>query len=307
MPVYEYFRPDNCSQYTFYRIPKVLFERDGLVEISNDAKILYGLLLDRVDLSLKNGWVDADNRVYIIFTQQEIMERLKISNTTASKLAKELENYGLIVKKKQGLGKPDLLYVKDFISRSENSSFLDLKSEEASHEDISSADVKEPHTINTNNNQTNTNNIDPIILSDDSDGRKERERRKAYSLYFQESIGYDDLVKEFPYAREELDLIIALMVDVFFAEGRTIRIGGEDKPLNVVKGQVMKITCDDVRFVLNNIHNGNTEIKNMRSYMMTSLFYAPIMNGQKCDMRALRAMSKQTANGRQEGEKWIQK
>lgn len=97
----------------FYRIPKALFTEPNFRELSTDAKVLYGILLDRMSLSLKNQWLDAQNKVYIIFTVEEIMDALNCANQKATRLMVELEKQaGLIERKRQGLGRPNLIYVK---------------------------------------------------------------------------------------------------------------------------------------------------------------------------------------------------
>lgn len=96
-------------------IPKALFTEPNFRELSTDAKVLYGILLDRMSLSLKNQWLDAQNKVYIIFTVEEIMDALNCANQKATRLMVELEKQaGLIERKRQGLGRPNLIYVKNF-------------------------------------------------------------------------------------------------------------------------------------------------------------------------------------------------
>lgn len=112
---YEYFYGVQAEQFSFYRIPKVLFTEPNFRELSTDAKVLYGILLDRMSLSLKNQWLDAQNKVYIIFTVEEIMDALNCANQKATRLMVELEKQaGLIERKRQGLGRPNLIYVKNF-------------------------------------------------------------------------------------------------------------------------------------------------------------------------------------------------
>ena len=112
---YEYFYGVQAEQFSFYRIPKALFTEPNFRELSTDAKVLYGILLDRMSLSLKNQWLDAQNKVYIIFTVEEIMDALNCANQKATRLMVELENQaGLIERKRQGLGRPNLIYVKNF-------------------------------------------------------------------------------------------------------------------------------------------------------------------------------------------------
>lgn len=112
---YEYFYGAQAEQFFFYRIPKALFTEPNFRELSTDAKVLYGILLDRMSLSLKNQWLDAQNKVYIIFTVEEIMDALNCANQKATRLMVELEKQaGLIERKRQGLGRPNLIYVKNF-------------------------------------------------------------------------------------------------------------------------------------------------------------------------------------------------
>lgn len=114
--MYDYFYGAESEQFSFYRIPKVLFTDERFRSISAEAKILYGLLLDRMNLSAKNGWLDKDGKVYIIFTIEDIMDAMGCADQKAGKLLFELEKKcGLIERKRQGLGKPNLIYVKNFI------------------------------------------------------------------------------------------------------------------------------------------------------------------------------------------------
>ena len=115
---FDYFRGMEAEQYSFYRVPKVLFTAECFKSLSCEAKVLYGLMLDRMSLSIKNRWFDEEDRVYIIFTVEEIAELLNCGSQKAVKLMKELDTnqgIGLIEKKRLGLGKPNVIYVKNFI------------------------------------------------------------------------------------------------------------------------------------------------------------------------------------------------
>lgn len=115
---FDYFRGMEAEQYSFYRVPKVLFTAECFKSLSCEAKVLYGLMLDRMSLNIKNRWFDEEDRVYIIFTVEEIAELLNCGTQKAVKLMKELDDnqgIGLIEKKRLGLGKPNVIYVKNFI------------------------------------------------------------------------------------------------------------------------------------------------------------------------------------------------
>ena len=116
---FDYFYGQQAEQYSFYRIPKLLITSDLFWNISADAKLLYGILLDRMNLSAKNGWLDEKGRVYIIYTLEETMAALNCGNQKATKLFNELEKKcGLIERKRQGLGKPMHIGQKSSIEKS---------------------------------------------------------------------------------------------------------------------------------------------------------------------------------------------
>ena len=113
-------RESYCSygqsgeMFSYFRVPQILFRDIKFKDLSTDAKTLYGILLDRMGLSVKNGWLDEQGRVYIIFPVQEVMDALGCADNKATKLFRELEKFGLIERKRRGLGKPNLIYVKNF-------------------------------------------------------------------------------------------------------------------------------------------------------------------------------------------------
>ena len=114
---FDYFYGAQSQQFAFYRIPKVLFTDNRFQKISTEGKVLYGLLLDRVSLSMENGWIDDEGRVYIIFTLTTIRQAMNCAEKSAIKYLTELEEFGLIERIRQGFGKPALIYVKNFIDQ----------------------------------------------------------------------------------------------------------------------------------------------------------------------------------------------
>ena len=141
---FDYFTGMEAEQYSFYRVPKVLFTEPCFKALSCEAKVLYGLMLDRMSLSIKNRWLDSEDRVYIIFTVEEIAELMNCGTQKAVKLVKELDSnngIGLIEKKRLGLGKPNVIYVKNFMIREvpdqkPTGSCADLQSEQEEHKKI---------------------------------------------------------------------------------------------------------------------------------------------------------------------------
>ena len=148
---FDYFTGMEAEQYSFYRVPKVLFTESCFKTLSCEAKVLYGLMLDRMSLSIKNRWLDSEDRVYIIFTVEEIAELMNCGTQKAVKLVKELDSsngIGLIEKKRLGLGKPNVIYVKNFMIREvpdqkPTGNCADLQSEQEDHKKIADLQSKQ--------------------------------------------------------------------------------------------------------------------------------------------------------------------
>lgn len=112
----DYFYGQSGELFAYFRIPKALFQDSRFRQLSTDARTLYGILLDRMSLSVKNNWLDEQGRVYIIYTVREVQESLCCAEHKAVKLFRELEQADLIERKRRGLGRPSLIYVKNFSS-----------------------------------------------------------------------------------------------------------------------------------------------------------------------------------------------
>lgn len=111
---FDYYYGVQSEQFSFYRIPRLLIKDQHFKGLSSDAKLLYGLMLDRMALSMKNHWLDNENRAYIIYSISNVMEDINCSKPTCVKIMKKLDSFGLIERKRKGLGKPDIIYVKNF-------------------------------------------------------------------------------------------------------------------------------------------------------------------------------------------------
>ena len=274
--MFDYFYGAQAEQFSFYRVPKVLFTREQFKQLSAEAKILYGIMLDKLDLSVKNKWVDEKGRVYIIYTIEQIMEDMNCADQKATKLLDELEKKcGLIERKRQGLGKPNLIFVKNFITGVEESMMARIQNRE-NHDsravNITTADYPKSQGINTNHNNTENNDINPIQSGFDEDGMCER---NEYERYFRESLSIDVLLRENLGEEETILGILDLMVDVCCSKRSVIRIAGDDKPLAVVKSRFMKLNAEHIRYVLKCLSENTTRVRNIRQYLLTALYNAP--------------------------------
>lgn len=113
------FTVNDSEHFTFYRIPKLLFTDEIYQTVSTDAKMLYGLLLDRLSLSEKNDWKDEHGRVYQYFTIHQAQELLHFGHEKVCRLFAELDAADLIERRRQGQGKANRIYLKEFTQKSD--------------------------------------------------------------------------------------------------------------------------------------------------------------------------------------------
>ena len=268
-----YFYGPQAEQFAFYRIPKALFTDPAYRGISTDAKVLYGLLLDRMSLSARNDWLDEQGRVYIVFTVEEVMGAL---DNKAPRLLRELEGVGLIERKRRGLGKPSLIYVKNFVEAPEQR----IKNRD-NHDSVptktATLEAPKSRSNKTDKNHTDQSETDPF-LSDVAAGTESegKDDRTLYQEYFARQLGFDALIASYPEDEDMLREILELLVDTVCSKRRFIRIAGDDKPAEVVKAQLMKLNSDHLRFVLMCLKENTTQVRNMRQYLLATLYNAPM-------------------------------
>ena len=336
---FEYFHGMESQQYSFYRVPKILFTAKCFASLSCEAKVLYGLMLDRMSLSLKNRWFDEEDRVYIIFTVEEIAELLNCGTQKAVKLIKELDSsqgIGLIEKKRLGLGRPNVIYVKNFmvrdvmdsaeqesiengeiaqncenhnsrnakitiqefpksqISNCENhhSRIVDTTNQELSKSQIKNSgnhssgivktDIQEfpkSQSNKTEFNDTEYSETEIPIRSHPSQGTAQSEVKdvmeemEACRAMIRSNISYESLGECESTEQVEVDELVELMVEVMMmADDSIIRIAGVDKPAAVVKNRYLKLRYQHIQYVLLCLRRNTTKIKNIRSYLLTTLY-----------------------------------
>ena len=267
----DYFYGQAGELFSFFRIPKALFQEQRFQDLSTDAKTLYGILLDRMSLSVKNGWLDEQNRVFIIFTIEDVKRALCCADNKATKLLRELEKFGLIERKRRGLGKPSLVYVKNFSAESSKESVKNRDNDDSCGSKIACQDPVKSRGIKKKENKTEMNNTNPI-LSDESEKMKDRELLEEY---FSCSLEIDLLLRLYPDDEDTLYQIVNLLVDTCATKRKTLRIAGDDKPAEVVRSRFMKLNADHIRFVLKCLAENSSPIRNMKQYLLASLYNAP--------------------------------
>lgn len=223
----DYFYGDEAEQFTFYRIPKVLFTDPSYRRISSDAKILYGLVLDRMGLSVRNGWLDEYNRVFIFFTLEDALEYLCCGHTKAVSLFGELDKAGLIERKKQGQGKPTKIYVKNFVR---NAEVLTSEKRKSKVPQSGSQDFQKTASNNTEIKDTELSDTEPSIHparglpEDKSPAADAMDTMRVYRQIIMENIEYDITRRQLGYDADILDEIVDIMVDTVCSTKPMIRM-----------------------------------------------------------------------------------
>ena len=275
--MHDYFYGAQADQFSFFRVPTLLFTDDQYKTVSPEAKILYGILLNRMDLSAKNGWIDDQGRVYIIFTLSEIMEKLNCADNKATKLMNELETKcGLIERKRQGLGKPNLIYVKTFIPQVEKPVGPRFQTRENHDSEIAEGtnqDALKSRPSNTDKKNNNLNYTENSILSGwDKDWMVDSEQ---YRTWFRHALELDNLYLSYPTEKETLDGILELLVETCCTKRKQVRIAGDDKPKEIVKSRLLKLNSVHIQYVMDCLKENTSDIRNIKQYLLAALFNAP--------------------------------
>ena len=302
---FNYYYGKEAEQFSFFRIPKLLFTDSTFSKLSSDAKVLYGILLDRMNLSMKNGWLDEENKVYIIFTIEEIAEIMCCATQKATKILQELDDkkgIGLVEKKRLGLGKPNILYVKNFILQEEKektpiqeevtnqelckSKFKNDENHNSGNVNFTKQELCKSQCNKTNLNKTeysdteynNTSLISPSkekIIKDNSLSQKQDTEVEEVIEILKENIDYSFLVKEQSKNKEKIDLILNLMAEAI--QNKTdIRINRRMISYETVKEQFLSLQKEHINYVLFVLDENKRTITNLRAYLLSLLYNAPV-------------------------------
>ena len=263
---YDYFYGQSGELFSYFRIPKALFQDSRFRQLSTDARTLYGILLDRMSLSAKNGWLDEQGRVYIIYTVREVQESLCCAEHKAVKLFRELEQIDLIERKRRGLGRPSLIYVKDFTTGLSKTHNLNCANSNSGVAQSAVQERQKPQANKTDKNKTEMNKPDPINSED---------IREQLEVYFYQVLEVELLLRLFPDDEDTIYQIVDLLVDTCATNRKLLHIAGDDKPAEVVRSRFMKLNADHIRFVLKCLAENSNPIRNMKQYLLASLYNAP--------------------------------
>lgn len=294
---FNYYYGKEAESFSFFRIPKLLFTDHMFTKLSSDAKVLYGILLDRMNLSMKNNWIDEENKVYIIFTIEEIAEIMCCATQKATKILQELDDkkgIGLVEKKRLGLGKPNILYVKNFIIQEEKektpiqeeitnqelwkSQFKNDENHNSGNVNFTKQELLKSQCNKTNINKTEYsdteyNNTSPISPS--KENKKEDMEVEEITKILKQNINYTFLVEEQLKDKEKIDLIVNLMAEAIQSK-TDIRINQKMTAYETVKEQFLSLQKEHISYVLLVLDENKRKITNLRAYLLSLLYNAPI-------------------------------
>ena len=292
---YSYYTSALASQNAFFRLPRALYEKECFRGLSNDAKTLYALMLDRMSLSLANQWLDEDGKVYINYSLEDIMTTLNCGKTKAVALLKELDSesgIGLIEKKNMGIAKASVFYVMNFICEDEATD--EKECSDSIEERIGIASAEEDVVFNNrthacpenehdrvqnlnpnknNINKTNMSKTNPI-LSINLTPEETIDEIEGYREIIKENIEYDSLLLAHPYDQEMVEGIFNLILETVLSKNEEITIAGDVYPKNLVKSKFLKLNYSHVEYVINCLGKNTTKVRNIKSYLLASLFNA---------------------------------
>lgn len=280
---FKYFYGTEAKSFTFYRIPKALMTEEVFKVLTSDAKILYGLMLDRMSLSLKNGWFDEDGKVYIYYSIEDVMESMGCSKNKGMKTLQELDmatGIGLIERKKQGQGKPSIIYVKNFelgktVSESQN---VGIKTPKICESRITKAGNQDSQDMSPNKNKYNNNLLSDtetnLILSAD-EKRSDEIDVNAYAELVRENIELDVLYRRFKFDQEMIEGIYEIIVETVVSQSDSIVINCTRYPMSIVRSKFLKLNMSHIEYILDCLKANTTKVRNIKKYMLAMLFNAP--------------------------------
>lgn len=266
---FEYLYEPEAELFTFIRVPKLILEDERFSKLNAESKLLFGILLDRVALSRKNGWIDSQGRVYVIMTIDEIAESLACATQKATKLLHDLERFGLIKKVRQGLGKPNLIYVKNFIPRTADSQFKNDENHNSGGVISTIQECRKSQCNNTNINNTDVSNTDSFFPSEESltettGGIDVRER-------IRKQIEYKCMVER--YGKRRIDEIVEIMSEIAVNQNPIIKVGkNAEFPAQYVRERFDQITSMHIERVVEGIEDNQVPVRNTKAYLLAVLF-----------------------------------
>ena len=314
-----YFYGSEAEQYSFYRIPKVLLTDKRYKGITMEAKVLYGLMLDRMGLTVRNGSLHSEGRVYIYFTLEDALEMLGCGKDKAVRLFKELDaagGIGLIERRKQGQGRPARIYVKNFTlppdpeectpppvpsgpepQTSETPKSALRGTSAALTSEIPKSALLEGRSQDFGISAANKTDKNHTELSDTElsihppapappptrrqrGGRDRIEQMDAYRALIHENISYGELLREHPYDADLIDGYVELIVEVCCTRRETVRVNQEDIPSSVVRSRFLKLDREHILYVMEAMQRNTTQVANIRAYTLSALYNAPVTIGQ---------------------------
>lgn len=292
---FDYYYGKEADTFSFYRVPKILFSEAYFKGLSVEAKVLYGLMLDRMSLSMKNQWIDDEGKVYINFSVENIQEYMGCSKNKAVAILKELDSdggIGLVEKKRQGQGKPTIIYVKNFaskeflqncnswdsaqnrgVSESQKINFLSPMNEESRGARFTILESQNMGANNTNITQTDISETKSnLILSADGMGLDEM---SAYADIIRDNLELDIMLERYPYEQELVQGIYELILETVLTKGKTIIIASNEYPTELVKSKFLKLNGMHLEYVIDCLKSNTTKVMNIKKYLMAALFNAP--------------------------------
>jgi len=269
----DFFYAGEEETFSFIRIPKALFDNPLYSDLPNDARILYGMILDRMSLSRKNGWADELGRIYVLFAMKAVEQEISVGHTKASQLLDLLEKHGLILRVRQGMGRPSRIYPRKF--ETADCRIPDLKKSDKRISECSENGIHEVQIpVSSNTELNDTERIESY--RSDLEGMRSESADSGLLRRIDRQCSFSALIQDMPECREEILEIRDLIIDICQCREQTIRICGGQKSAALVKSRFRKLTSEHIRYVLQSLSENATSVKNIKQYLLAALYNAPL-------------------------------
>ena len=298
----ELIKRNEVMQFQFYSVPKIFFIEKRYKKMSLLAKIIYSIFLDRLNLSQRNEWFNNKEQVYLVFTRKEMADTLNISEKTVGEVIKELKKYKLICEERRGLGKPNLIYLSNFIvdkgkdeSEKEKIDIFEKKnvknyneenyiseSEENSNQEFSNVQVKnsnilsyesennavqEMKKIHTNNTEYSNTNYNNTEISQLEELEEIKDKCELHILEEEDEFGNVNYRK-----REMVENAIEIM---YFSQD--IRVDNAIIPQELVRRKLKQLNGAKICYALDKLNTKliNTQnVTNTTKYLISCIYNA---------------------------------
>ena len=258
----ELIKSSEIVKYQFYIMPKELFESKKYKDISLEAKVIYTLFIDRLELSRKNNWINEKGEVYLIFKRNDIAEILNLTDKTVSKAIKELKQIELVYENRQGLGKPNLIYIGKLNSENQETENLQFRTSKNSETEIGKNTETESENFRGNNTNINNTNLKNNKISQSVKYNELEEIKEKCELHLLEEVD------SYGNVNTQLKNMVENAIELMYYSS-SIKVNNAIIPQELVRNKLKELNGAKIFYALEKIKNN---LKNTQNFTNSTKF-----------------------------------